>query len=154
MSRTRALIAAFAAVVALAGCGSDDDGGGAVTEATRVQLATALPANAPGHQLYLEEVTIPAGVTLQKHVHEGTQVANVRSGVLTYVIESGTARVTRADGAQEAFTGPVTIELGAGDWLIETEDLVHYGENVGNETVVVTLAALLAQGAPLATPVD
>jgi quercetin dioxygenase-like cupin family protein len=154
MSRTYAVIAAFALVVTLSSCGSDDGGGGVTAEATRVQLATALPTNAPGEQLYLEEVTIPAGVTLQKHVHEGTQVASVRSGTLTYVIESGTARVTRADGEQEDFTGPLTIELRAGDWLVETEDLVHYGANRGNETVVVTLAALIAQGAPLATPVD
>jgi hypothetical protein len=47
----------------------------------------------------------------------------------------------------------LTIELRAGDWLVETEDLVHYRANRGNETVVVTLAALIAQGAPLATPV-
>ncbi len=146
--------ALIATSLLLAGCGAGGPADDAANEASRVQLATALPENAPGQQLYLVEVTIPGGVTLQKHVHEGTQIASVRSGTLTYVIESGTALVTRADGAEERVTGPITIELEVGESLVEDKALVHYGQNLGEETVVVTLAALLREGAPLSTPVD
>jgi quercetin dioxygenase-like cupin family protein len=150
----RGLSALLAATLLVAGCGSDGDANNGPSDASRVELATARPTNAPGQQLYLQEVTIPGGVTLQKHIHEGTQIASVRSGTLTYVIESGSTLVTRADGTEEQFTGPTTIELQTGDSLVESEELVHYGQNLGDETVVVTLAVLLREGAPLATTVD
>jgi len=151
LPRRAALLAATVLVVGCASGGAATDGPGV---ASRVSLATGLPANAPGQQLHLQEVTIPAGVTLQKHLHEGTQIAHIRRGTLTLVIEVGTALVTRADGTTEQHTGPVTIELGAGDSVVENEQLVHYGQNLGDEPVVITVALLVREGAPLATPVD
>src|SRR5262249_42868141 len=120
---------------------------------TRTVLAQASPSNAPGQVLTLQRVRIAAGAKLAEHFHEGTQVASVRSGVLTYNIVSGTAAVTRSSGKSEQATGPKTIELRPGDSLVETAHLVHYGANRTKKPVVIELAALLAQGAPLATAV-
>jgi len=170
MSWVRNLLVGLVLVLlAVAGaCGDDDDSGSgsdaaasdATTETTtgepivREALGQTTPANAPGQELYLQRATIEPGATLDTHVHEGTVVAEIVEGTLTYEIVSGTATVTRADGTVEEFTGPDTITLEAGDDLIETDDLVHFGSNEGDETVVVLSAALLAEGAPLATPVE
>jgi quercetin dioxygenase-like cupin family protein len=148
-------IRAVAAVALLgAGCG---DATNAVTDAqpaaaTREVLGEASPVNAPGQTLYLQEVTIPPRTQLATHAHEGTQLARVRSGVLTLNIVSGTVVVTRAGGAVEEVTGPAAVQVRPGDSVTENPDLVHYGANDGAEPVVILLAALLRDGAPLATP--
>ncbi len=121
---------------------------------TRTELAETQPSNAPGQTLYLQEVRIAPGAQLPLHLHQGTQVASILRGVLTYDIESGTASVTRADGTTEEFTGPTQIKLRPGDAITETETLVHFGSNAGKKPVVIMVAALLADGAPLATPVE
>src|SRR5262249_32869418 len=120
---------------------------------TRTILAQAIPTNAPGQTLYLEEVRIAPKAKLATHLHEGTQIASVRAGVLTYNIVSGTVSVTRADGSTKDVTGPSTVQLRRGDAITETPTLVHYGANNGTVPVVILLSALLATGAPLATPV-
>src|SRR5882724_10366122 len=51
---------------------------------TRTPLGEASPVNAPGQELYLQRVTIGPGAKLVEHFHQGTQVARVLSGVLTY----------------------------------------------------------------------
>jgi quercetin dioxygenase-like cupin family protein len=120
---------------------------------TRADLGSALPANGPGQELYLQRVTIAPGAKLAEHFHEGTQVAHIVSGVLTYDIASGTAAVTRASGKTETVDAPATIKLRKGDGLVETQGLVHYGSNAGTKPVVIELAALLQEGASLSTPV-
>jgi Cupin domain len=120
---------------------------------TRTPFGEAVPANAPGQQLYLQQVTIAPHAQLPEHFHQGTQVARVISGTLTYNIVSGTVAVTRADGKADDVAGPNTVLLQPGDSLVETASLVHYGANETTTPVVIELAALLAQGAPLATPV-
>jgi quercetin dioxygenase-like cupin family protein len=99
-------------------------------------------------------VRIAPGAQLPLHFHQGTQVANVRRGVLTYEIVSGSATVTRADGTTETHDAPATIKLRRGDALLEPEDDVHQGSNQTKKPVVILVAALLAEGAPLATPVE
>ena len=121
---------------------------------TRTILAEASPGNAPGQELYLQEVRIEPGAELATHLHEGTQIATVRSGVLTYNVVSGTASVAHADGTREEVHGPATIRLRSGDAITEAATLVHYGANKGKKPVVILVAALLADGAPLATPVE
>ena len=147
---------AFATMLGLSSCGSSSttasDASVPAPQVVREALAQATPANAPGQTLYLQEVTIPAHTKLGTHLHEGTQVARVRSGVLTYNIVSGVAVVTRVDGKVENFTGPLVITLNPGDAITETEQLTHFGANDGDIPVVITLAALLRDGAPLATP--
>ena len=120
---------------------------------TRDELGEAQPANAPGQTLYLQRVTIPPGEKLVEHFHQGTQVARVIEGVLTYDVISGTGQVTRRDGSTESVTGPKTVRLKTGESLVEVQSLAHAGSNAGKRPVVIELAALLATGAPLATPV-
>jgi len=120
---------------------------------TRTELGKAPPANAPGQELYLQRVTIAPGAKLAEHFHQGTQVARVISGVLTYDVVSGQALVTHTNGTSETVDAPATIKLRRGESLVETQGLVHYGSNAGKRPVVIELAALLQEGAPLATPV-
>jgi quercetin dioxygenase-like cupin family protein len=120
---------------------------------TREPLGQTTPQNAPGQTLYFQRVTIAPGAKLAQHFHQGTQLARVLSGVLTYNIASGTATVVRASGASQQYTGPTTVKLRPGDSLVETQGLVHHGANNGKRPVVIELAALLQTGAPLATPV-
>ena len=123
------------------------------TGITRTDLGSALPANSPGQQLYLQRVTIAPGAKLPQHFHQGTQVAHIISGVLTYDIASGAAAVTRADGKTETVSAPATIKLRRGDGLVETQGLVHHGSNAGKRPVVIEIASLLQEGAPLSTAV-
>ena len=159
-----AVLAVVVVVLAVLLATRDDDGGGGqrgvvaaakVTSngVTRTPLGEASPANAPGQKLYLQQVTIAPHAKLPEHFHQGTQVARVISGVLTYNIVSGTAAVTRASGKPEDVSGPNTVLLRPGDALVETITLVHFGANDTDKPVVIELAALLEQGAPLATPV-
>jgi oxalate decarboxylase/phosphoglucose isomerase-like protein (cupin superfamily) len=154
------------ALGAVSGCGSDNvpaaassatDPGASTEPVVRDRLGATNPQNAPGQELFLEQVTIAPGARLSTHYHQGTQVAHVVSGELTYNIVSGTAIVLRAgaDGqVQELATGPTVVVLKAGDGVVETDDVVHYGANDGDVPVVIVLAALLADGAPMATAVD
>lgn len=119
----------------------------------RTRLGQTQPANAPGQTLYLEEVRIEPGAQLATHFHEGTQVARVVSGTLTYNVISGPVTVVRSNG-EEVVTGPVVLTIGPGEGVVETEQVVHFGANSGEEPVVILLSALLADGAPMATAVD
>lgn len=139
----------------IAGLGVTGIAGGAATkEATRVTLGASQPANAPGQSLALARVTIPGGVTLSEHYHEGTQVARVMSGRLSYTLASGTALLTRA-GTTNAIqiAGPKTIVLRRGDTIVENAGLAHFSENKTKRPVIIILTSLLANGAPSATPV-
>ena len=143
-------------VVALGGVAGADSSTTSTTAAstgvTRTPLGQASPLNAPGQTLYLQRVTIDAGARLVEHFHDGTQVARVIKGVLTYNVVSGAAAVTRKNGKTETANAPATITLNPGDSLVETAGLTHYGANNGKNKVVIELAALLRDGAPLATP--
>jgi hypothetical protein len=119
----------------------------------RVIHATAEPANAPGQSMTLQEIEIDPGAELPEHFHEGTQLATIRAGVLTYEVVSGTVMVIRKNGSTETVGGPATLELRVGDSLVENEALVHYGANKGKKKVVLDVAALLHDGAPLATTI-
>jgi hypothetical protein len=120
---------------------------------TRDDLGSATPENAPGQELYLQRVTIAPGAKLPQHFHQGTQVARIRRGVLTYDVESGTVTVHRANGKNETVQAPATITLRSGDGIVETQGLVHFGSNRGKRPVVIEIASLLHDGAPLSTPV-
>jgi quercetin dioxygenase-like cupin family protein len=161
--RVVAGVAAVVLVVALSGCGSTTEAGQRATPdaaaaasaepVVRTRLGQTDPVNAPGQTLYLEEVRIAPGARLGTHFHEGTQVARVVSGRLTYNIVSGPATILR-DTGNEVVVGPTVVTLGPGEGVIETPEVVHYGANDGTEPVVIFLAALLANGAPMATAVD
>src|SRR5690242_10293989 len=119
----------------------------------RTVYGTAEPGNAPGQSLTLQQVVIAPGAKLPTHFHEGTQLATIRSGVLTYNVVSGTVSVTRKGAKSPTTVGPGVVKLRRGDTIVETQSLVHYGANQGKVPVVIELAALLQDGAPLSTPV-
>jgi quercetin dioxygenase-like cupin family protein len=150
------IVGSLIAVAALVGSGAPIGAQESTTSngVTRIELAEGTPANAPGQELYLQEVRLAPGAKLPTHFHQGTQVASVRKGVLTYDIVSGSAQVTRADGTVETFDGPASMKLRKGDALLEPETDVHFGSNDTKKPVVILVAALLAQGAPLATPIE
>ncbi|MDQ2677195.1 MAG: cupin domain-containing protein [Actinomycetota bacterium] len=158
---------------ALAGCGGSDDAarGAASTTAstatsttvdpssstsgaptaTTVEVRTEVlsdlvdPPGADGRTLSLVRYTIAPGAKLAPHEHPGVQMAHIESGTLTYTVVSGTARVQRAGATDQVVaTSPTTIELDAGDSVVEIDGMVHFGENRTAEPVVI-LASLLTQ---------
>ena len=120
---------------------------------TREVLASVAPPNAPGTALYLTRVRIAPGSPLPEHFHDGTQVARVISGVLTYEVVSGVAVVSRADGTRDDYTGPATVKLRPGDVVTELPGMIHRGRNATKKPVVTETAALLDATAGLSTPV-
>jgi quercetin dioxygenase-like cupin family protein len=134
--------------------------------AVRDVLVEGSPEAADGQALQLVRYDIPAGVVLPMHTHPGMQIAWIESGVLTYhVVEGGSIPVTRAahDGTPEAteWLHPgETTELHPGDSVSELDGVVHYGENLGPDTVVILAATLLdpeepasVVWTPLASPI-
>jgi hypothetical protein len=154
---TRALVTVLVGVVAVLATGAGSIGSASAAAKPepirRTIWAQGDPGNAPGQTLYLQQVVIDPGAKLPEHFHEGTQIATVRAGVLTYNVISGTAFLTRADGTKESAVGPTSVKLRRGDALTEPESMVHYGANRGRVPVVLEIAALLGTGAPLSTPV-
>ena len=119
----------------------------------RVVYATTEPQNAPGQSMTMQQIEIDPGAKLPEHFHEGTQLATIKAGVLTYEVVSGTVTVLRKGGDTETLSAPNTVQLRVGDTLVENEALVHYGANNGKKKVVLDVAALLHDGAPLATTI-
>lgn len=120
---------------------------------TRSVLIGATPASAPDQRLELVRYVIEPGTALPPHVHPGTQLASIAAGELTYTVVSGEIRVERAGaggtpGPVEVLTAGETTVLRPGDAVIETEGMVHFGENRGTEPVVILAATLLEAGQP------
>ncbi len=121
----------------------------------REVLSSADPESAPGEVLALVEYTIPAGAVLPVHIHPGVQMATVESGTLTYhVIENGSAPVTRADGTEEIIGPGESTTFEVGDSFVEPEGMVHYGENLTDEPVVLLATSLLEADEPAAILVE
>lgn len=122
--------------------------------AVRDVLVEGSPEAADGQVLQLVRYDIPPGVVLPMHTHPGMQLAWIESGVLTYhVVDGGSIPVTRAahDGTPEAteLVAPgETTELHPGDSVSELDGVVHYGENIGPDTVVILAATLLDPDEP------
>ncbi len=141
----------------LSACGdapvASTDSAPASAEVTRVLFGQTDPSNAPGQTLYLQQIAIPGGVALPTHFHEGTQIATIQAGVLTYHVVKNTVTVNHADGTSEEVSAPSVVELKVGDGVVETSDMVHWAENKGTQPVQILLATLLTKGAPLSTKV-
>lgn len=119
------------------------------------------PASAPGEILQLVQYTIPGNIALPAHTHPGMQVNVVVSGTLTYTVVEGEAHITRADGSEETLSSGQTTDLLPGDAITEPEGMIHFGENLGTEPIVLLTASLfeadeppstVAGGTPVATP--
>ena len=113
----------------------------------RELLGHGLPPGAPGQNLDLVRYTIAPGATLPIHVHPGMQLAFIESGELTYHVLLGDVPVTRAvnqpDSAlTETLTAGQATVLRPNDAIVEAPGVVHYGENLGTEPVVILAATL------------
>jgi quercetin dioxygenase-like cupin family protein len=162
-TRLAAALATLAlAAVALAGLagGNLATSAPSAPEAKRDALAqTTKVQGAPGRELVLSRVVVPAGAKLALHHHLGTQVARVESGVLTYTVEQGSV-VVRSGQSDASPTVVRTIKAGqtgtikAGQWIVEQPSDIHRAANNGSEPVKIYIATLLKAGAPPATPVS
>lgn len=165
MTRSRTLAAALLAAAVLSGCGGGSEKPGRTDRGTkggqpqRTALAQALdPKGAAGETLGLSRVVVPPKAKLPLHYHDGTQVAYVDTGVLTYTVVRGNVAVMRgAPGDHPTLVRRIasgqTAPVNAGEWIVEHRADLHRAENRGDGKVVVLLAALLRNGAPPATPV-
>jgi quercetin dioxygenase-like cupin family protein len=127
--------------------------------AVREALAQSTkPKGAKDRTLGLSKVVIPAGAQLALHRHEGTQVAHIASGTLTYTVRNGKVRVRRGPADDPTFVRTIkagqTGRIKTGQWIVEQPSDIHRAANNGEEKIVIYLATLLRRGAPPSTPVD
>lgn len=126
--------------------------------AKRTALARALhPRGAQGRTLGLSRVAIPPGGVIPLHHHEGTQIAYIRSGVLTYHVKTGSVKVRRGDADEhprivKKITAGHTGKIHAGEWIVEQPSTHHRAANEGKQKIVIFLGTLLRHGAPPSTP--
>ena len=129
-------------------------GGGAVTR-TALGQSTKVKA-AKGRTLGLSRVTIPVRGSIALHHHEGTQVAYIQKGVLTYSVRSGSVTVMSGPGDNAKVVRKIgagqTGKIAAGQWIVEQPSTVHQAANKGSQKIVIYLATLLRTGAPPSTP--
>lgn len=154
--RAAGLIAGAAALV---GAGVALGGSLASEPVTRDALAKSNnPRGAPDRVLGLARVDIKPGAELALHHHEGTQIARIEQGTLTYTVEEGEVRVRRGDADDGTAELVRTIEAGdtakirTGQWIVEQPSDIHRARNVGKRKIVIYLATLLRKGAPPSTP--
>jgi quercetin dioxygenase-like cupin family protein len=124
---------------------------------TRAPLAQSTKVKGvKGRTLGLSRVTIPPGGTIALHHHEGTQVAYVQSGVLTYTVKEGSVTVRTGPADNPATVRKIdagqTGKIAAGQWIVEQPSTIHQAANNGKSKIVIYLATLLRTGAPPSTP--
>lgn len=115
------------------------------------------PRGAQGRTLGLSRVVIRPGAELALHHHEGTQIARVARGVLSYHVHTGSVTVRRGDADAGArivrkIKAGQTGKIRAGSWIVEQPDDHHSAANRGSRRIVIYLATLLRRGAPPSTP--
>jgi quercetin dioxygenase-like cupin family protein len=112
---------------------------------------------APGRTMVLSEVTVPPGVKLALHHHQGTQISRVAAGTLTYTVRRGQAEVFEGESEDQKLVRTVaagqTARVKAGQWLVEQPSDDHEAANRGSAPVVIYLSTLLKTGAPPSSPV-
>ena len=158
MTRARTFLAV--AAVALVGIGVlvghviAQSGGSAVTRTALAQSTKV--KGAKGRTLSLSRVTIPAGGTIALHHHQGTQVAYIQSGVLTYSVKSGSVTVRTGTAGNPTVVRQInagqTGKIMAGQWIVEQPSTIHQAANKGSAKIVIYLSTLLRTGAPPSTP--
>lgn len=159
------LIAPVVLAGLLIACSDDGDNSAApaspadgITEVTRQVLAESTTSTAPGQVLDLTRVIIPAGQEIAPHTHPGPQLAVIAEGTLIYTILKGEVRVFRsagtADAKSETASAGQTVDLEAGDAIVETPGMEHRAQNKGSGPVVIYLSSLFPQGAPASSPVQ
>jgi quercetin dioxygenase-like cupin family protein len=113
---------------------------------------------APGRELKLTRVDVPAAAELPPHRHLGTQIARIVKGTLTYTVIKGsvTVRTGAADGSEKVvrkIKAGQTGKIRTGQWIVEQPNVHHFARNLGPDPVVIYLATLFPKGAPASVPV-
>ncbi|MGA0122701.1 MAG: hypothetical protein ACO3KD_06820 [Gaiellales bacterium] len=142
--------------------------GGATATAALVRAGTPVrellaqsvnPQGAKGRTLYLQRVTIPANTPLAAHYHQGTQIAAIEQGRLRYhVIQGRPVRVVRPAAAGGApplvrlIRPGETYVIRAGLSVVEPAGSVHEVLAMPGKDVVIHVASLFRNGAPLSDP--
>jgi quercetin dioxygenase-like cupin family protein len=124
---------------------------------TRTELAEGKPRGAKDRTLGLSRVAIAPGAELALHHHEGTQIAFVQSGVLSYSVRAGSVKVREGAADQgprlvRTIAAGQTGRIRAGQWIVEQPSTHHSAANNGDKPIVIYLATLLRHGAPPSTP--
>lgn len=129
------------------------------TNASAQLLGNALPATAEGQALVLVRIVVDPGGSFGAHTHPGTLVASIESGALGLTLtEEGKMTVMRSGEAgtpavEEPLTPGQEVELGPGDWFVESS-IAHSARAIGGEPVMVILSGLIEAGQPLAQCVE
>lgn len=113
---------------------------------------------APGRELTVTRVAVPAGAQLPPHRHLGTQVARIARGTLTYSVIKGSVTVRRgtANGSEKVvrrIKAGQTGKIRTGHWIVEQPNVHHQARNTGPGPVVIYMATLFPRGAPPSVPV-
>ena len=132
-------------------------GGEATRAAKRIPLAKSKNVRgASDRTLELSRVVIPTGVELDRHFHEGTQIAFVDRGKLRYTVHTGGVTVRQGSPGDASIVRRIrpgqTGTLRAGDWIVEQPTTQHSAANRADQKVVIYLANLLKAGSPASTP--
>ena len=116
---------------------------------------TVNPIGAKGRALGLSRVVIEPGAKIPLHYHEGTQVAYIQRGVLTYTVATGHVDVMTGPGDDGTFVRRIkagqTGKLRPGQWIKEVPSEHHRARNNGKEKIVIYLANLLKKDAAPST---
>jgi quercetin dioxygenase-like cupin family protein len=127
---------------------------GSAAHVVRDVLAAGQPSVAPDENLELVRYTIAPHTALAPHHHPGMQLALIESGRLTYSVIEGTITIHETDGSTRTIGPGETGTIEAGEWIAETESIVHFGANDTDSPVVILAASLLAADEPPAIPVS
>ncbi len=133
--------------------GPDESSSASAAPVVRSVLAAGMPSAAPGEDLELVRYTIAPHTALAPHHHPGMQLALIESGTLTYSVIEGTIVVHRPDGSSHTIGPGETGTITPGEWIAETESIVHFGANDTDDPVVILAASLLAADEPPAIAV-
>lgn len=113
-------------------------------------LAQAMPPDAGGQALIVARLSIAPGFGFNVHTHSGILTVTVDSGHLTFTqVDEGEMVVNRADGTTETVVVNEALVLDSGDWLVETEGMLHMAWNKPDEPAVVILSGLIDPTLPL-----
>lgn len=157
LNRSTRIAAASIVGVGLIGGGyaaGVSQGGTTAPTPKRTELAVSESVRgAKDRTLRLSRVTVPAGANLALHHHPGTQISNIEAGTLTYTVKTGQVKVMRGDASTPKLVRTIkagqTAGIRAGQWIVEQPNVVHQAANRGKTDVVIAIATLFPDGAPL-----
>lgn len=120
----------------------------------REVIDEGMPAAAPGQVLQLVRYHIPPNISLPVHIHPGMQVALVEEGTLHYTVVEGEMSFTRANGEPGMLRSGESTDFLPGDTLVEAQGMIHFGENLTDEPVVLLVASLFDASEPPSTIIE